>query len=186
MKMGSRVIVFQPNGSSCWSARSMRCKISRSRRRPISARRAISISTFPRAPSFLRSPPGDRRRMPVVQGTINRGKGKYAIAYAFQPGDNGVRLVLPGAVSLESADAALDVSDMPCSRVMLVAPPTVQGEQPGVHVRRQRARVQSLYARCHARGTSFRCFRIRDRAPAPSASRQAGPDAAAEATRIPK
>src|ERR1700722_20180131 len=37
--------------------------------------------------------------MPVKQGTIDKGKGRYAIAYAFQPGQNGVRIsyVLPYA-----------------------------------------------------------------------------------------
>jgi len=30
--------------------------------------------------------------MPVVQGTIDKGNGRYAIAYAFQPGQNGVRV----------------------------------------------------------------------------------------------
>ncbi len=35
--------------------------------------------------------------MPVKQGTIDKGKGRYAIAYAFQPGQNGVRIsyILP-------------------------------------------------------------------------------------------
>ena len=35
--------------------------------------------------------------MPVRQGTIDKGKGRYAIAYAFQPGQNGVRIsyILP-------------------------------------------------------------------------------------------
>ncbi len=30
--------------------------------------------------------------MPVRQSTIDKGKGRYAIAYAFQPGQNGVRI----------------------------------------------------------------------------------------------
>ncbi|HXC33642.1 MAG TPA: hypothetical protein VNZ56_14270, partial [Verrucomicrobiae bacterium] len=30
--------------------------------------------------------------MPVRQGTIDKGKGRYAISYAFQPGQNGVRI----------------------------------------------------------------------------------------------
>jgi len=62
--------------------------------------------------------------MPVVQGTIPRGESKYAIAYAFQPGDNGVRLSYdvpyPGNQTKLKFDNGYAVQ-----RVMLVAPPSV-------------------------------------------------------------
>ncbi len=63
--------------------------------------------------------------MPVVQGTIDRGKQQYAIAYAFQPGDNGVRLSYK--VPYTSNHATLQfTSPYSVQRVMLVAPPSVQ------------------------------------------------------------
>jgi len=62
--------------------------------------------------------------MPVVQGTTDRGKGKYAIAYAFQPGDNGVRFSYQVPYPSDHADLRL-TSDYSVGRVMLVAPPSV-------------------------------------------------------------
>ena len=68
--------------------------------------------------------------MPVTQGTIDKGKGRYAIAYVFQPGQNVVRLsyVVPytgNQVSLR------EVSSYDAQRVMLVIPPTMQISSPG-------------------------------------------------------
>ena len=55
-------------------------------------KRAISISQIPDGAQLSQVSSWGPSGMPVVQGTIDRGKQKYAIAYAFQPGDNGVRM----------------------------------------------------------------------------------------------
>jgi hypothetical protein len=63
--------------------------------------------------------------MPIRQGTIDKGKGRYAIAYAFQPGQNGVRIsyILPYG----GDHAALrESSTYDAQRVLLVIPPTMQ------------------------------------------------------------
>ena len=68
--------------------------------------------------------------MPVKQGTIDKGKGKYSIAYAFQPGQNGVRIsyILP----YTGNQAALrESSSYNSQRVLLVVPPTMQISSPG-------------------------------------------------------
>ena len=63
--------------------------------------------------------------MPVRQGTIDKGKGRYAIAYAFQPGQNGVRIsyIMPytGNVAQLRESSTYDAQ-----RVLLVIPPTMQ------------------------------------------------------------
>jgi hypothetical protein len=63
--------------------------------------------------------------MPVRQGTIDKGKGKYAIAYAFQPGQNGVRIsyIVPYA---GNAASIKESSTYDAARVLLVIPPTMQ------------------------------------------------------------
>ncbi len=63
--------------------------------------------------------------MPVRQGTIDKGKGRYAIAYAFQPGQNGVRIsyVLPYAGNQAQFRES---STYDAQRVLLVIPPTMQ------------------------------------------------------------
>jgi hypothetical protein len=68
--------------------------------------------------------------MPVKQGTIDKGKGRYAIAYAFQPGQNGVRLsyTLPYSGNHATLRAP---SSYDAQRVLLVIPPTMQVSSPG-------------------------------------------------------
>ena len=63
--------------------------------------------------------------MPVRQGTIDKGKGRYAIAYAFQPGQNGVRIsyIIPYAGDHASLR---EMSTYDAQRVLLVIPPTMQ------------------------------------------------------------
>jgi hypothetical protein len=63
--------------------------------------------------------------MPVRQGTIDKGKGRYAIAYAFQPGQNGVRIsyIVPYAGNQAQFRES---STYDAQRVLLVIPPTMQ------------------------------------------------------------
>jgi hypothetical protein len=63
--------------------------------------------------------------MPVTQGTIDKGNGLIAIAYAFQPGDNGVRVSYE--LPYDGNQATLRaVSGYDAQRVLLVYPPTMQ------------------------------------------------------------
>ncbi len=63
--------------------------------------------------------------MPVRQGTIDKGKGRYAISDAFQPGQNGVRISY--IVPYTGNQAQLrESSTYDAQRVLLVIPPTMQ------------------------------------------------------------
>jgi hypothetical protein len=68
--------------------------------------------------------------MPVRQGTIDKGKGRYAISYAFQPGQNGVRIsyIVPYAGNHAQFRES---STYDAQRVLLVIPPTMQVASPG-------------------------------------------------------
>jgi len=68
--------------------------------------------------------------MPVTQGTIDKGKGHYSISYAFQPGQNGVRLSYLVSYSGNQAKLRLP-SNFDAQRVLLVIPPTMQISSPG-------------------------------------------------------
>ena len=63
--------------------------------------------------------------MPVVQGTINKGNNKYAIAYAFQPGQNNVRLSYELPYAGNRATLHL-LSAYDAQHVLLLVPPTMQ------------------------------------------------------------
>ncbi len=63
--------------------------------------------------------------MPVRQGTIDKGKGRYAISYAFQPGQNGVRISY--IVPYTGNQAKIhESSTYDATRALLVIPPTMQ------------------------------------------------------------
>lgn len=63
--------------------------------------------------------------MPTVQGTLDRGKNRYAIAFAFRPGESGVRLSYQ--IPYPSNHVKLtEASIYPSGRVMLVAPPSME------------------------------------------------------------
>jgi hypothetical protein len=63
--------------------------------------------------------------MPVVQGTIDKGKDKMAIAFPFRPGESGVRLAYrlpyPGNHLM-----LRNVSPYAAERLIIAAPPTMQ------------------------------------------------------------
>jgi hypothetical protein len=63
--------------------------------------------------------------MPVRQGTIDKGKGRYSISYAFQPGQNGVRIsyILPYS---GNAAKIREAASYDSQRMLLVIPPTMQ------------------------------------------------------------
>ncbi len=63
--------------------------------------------------------------MPVRQSTIDKGNGHYAISYAFQPGQNGVRISY--IVPYTGNRAAIrESSTYDSQRVLLVIPPSMQ------------------------------------------------------------
>jgi hypothetical protein len=68
--------------------------------------------------------------MPIVLGTIDKGKNRYAIAYAFQPGDNGVRISYQIPYGSNSAKLLL-ASPYDAQKMLIAAPPTVQVSSEG-------------------------------------------------------
>ncbi|MGB7281608.1 MAG: carboxypeptidase-like regulatory domain-containing protein [Candidatus Acidiferrum sp.] len=72
--------------------------------------------------------------MPVVQEPIDKGKNRYSVAYAFRPGENGVRFSYDLSYAGNTATVKLPTV-YPGARLVVVAPPTVQiagdGLQPG-------------------------------------------------------
>jgi len=63
--------------------------------------------------------------MPVVQAPIDRGKNQYSVAYAFRPGENGVRFSYELPYANNTASVKLPTV-YPGARLVVVAPPSVQ------------------------------------------------------------
>ena len=68
--------------------------------------------------------------MPTTQGLIDRGKNRYAIAYAFRPGESGIRVSYE--LSYAGNKTTIHLSPAyPAASLMLLAPPTVTVSAPG-------------------------------------------------------
>jgi hypothetical protein len=68
---------------------------------------------------------GQASGMPVVQSAIDKGKNQKAIAYAFRPGQNEVRISYKLPYAGNQARLRV-ISPYSASRLVVVAPPTVQ------------------------------------------------------------
>jgi hypothetical protein len=118
--------------------------------------------------------------MPVVQAPIDKGKNRYSVAYAFRPGENGVRYSyeLPYANSTASVKLT---TVYPGTRLVVVAPPTVQitgdGLQPG-----GQEQGMSVYTRENLAANSTFTVSVAGSAPPPSPN-DADADAAAAQNR---
>jgi hypothetical protein len=106
--------------------------------------------------------------MPVVQAPIDRGKNKYSVAYAFRPGENGVRFSYELPYTGNAASVKLPTV-YPGARLVVVAPPSVQitaeGLQPG-----GQEQGMSVYSRDGLAANSALTVTVSGTAPPPSNS----------------
>jgi hypothetical protein len=170
VNVGSRVIVFQPNGDKLVVGEEYSLQNQSQPPKAYFNEKGDFSFQIPEGSQLSQVSSWGPSGMPVVQGTIDHGKGKYAIAYAFQPGDNGVRFSYQIPYPSNHADVRLS-SDYSVGRVLLVAAQRAN-KQPRLHARRHRAGLQSLHARFRSSGLAVRRFRFRHRS---SAADLAGP-----------
>jgi hypothetical protein len=112
--------------------------------------------------------------MPVVQTPIDRGKNKYSVAYAFRPGENGVRFSYELPYSGNAATVRLPTV-YPGARLVLVAPPTVQVTGDGLQSNGQEQGM-SLYTRDSLAANSTLSVSVSGTAPPPSGNEPASAD----------
>jgi hypothetical protein len=174
LKVGSRLIVFQPNGSSLLIGEEY--SLQNQSQPPLAYfnQRGDFDFEVPEGGQLSQVSSWGPSGMPVVQGTIDKGNRKYAIAYAFQPGDNGVRMSYQVPYPSNSATLRFS-SDYPAARVMLVAPPSVKVTSAGFSPAGTEQGF-NLYARdTVAAGLPFEVS-LSGTAPAPSADQQGAAD----------
>jgi len=112
--------------------------------------------------------------MPVVQAPIDRGKDRYSIAYAFRPGDNGVRFSYELPYSGNSASVKLPTV-YPGARLVVVAAPSVQITGDGLQAGGQEQGM-NLYSRDSLAANSTLTVSVAGTAPPPS-NNDSGADA---------
>ncbi len=130
VNVGSRVVVFQPNGDKLVVGEEYSLQNQSQPPKAYYSEKGDFSFQIPEGSQLSQVSSWGPSGMPVVQGTIDHGKGKYAIAYAFQPGDNGVRFSYQIPYPSNHADVRLS-SDYSVGRVLLVAAPSVTINSPG-------------------------------------------------------
>src|SRR5215471_7743311 len=120
----SHLVIFQPNGSTLTVAEQF--LVRNETKPPMAYFRADGTfqMTIPEKATLRQIAASGPSGMPVVQAPIELGKNKYAIAFAFRPGDNEVRLAyeMPYAGNTATLKLAPSYGE---SRVILVVPPSV-------------------------------------------------------------
>jgi hypothetical protein len=106
--------------------------------------------------------------MPVVQAPIDRGKNKYSVAFAFRPGENGVRFSYELPYVGNTASVKLPTV-YPGARLVVVAPPSVQIRGEGLEAGGVEQGM-SVYSRDGLRANSTLTVGISGTAPPPSSN----------------
>jgi len=127
----NHAVIVQPNGSDLMVGEEY--SIENKTQPPVAFYRADGSFDFsiPDGADFSQASAWGSAGMPVVQGTIDKGKNKLAIAFAFRPGESGVRISYkvpyPGnRITLKN------VSSYATDRMIIAAPPTVQISGDGI------------------------------------------------------
>jgi hypothetical protein len=106
--------------------------------------------------------------MPVVQAPIDRGKNKYSVAFAFRPGENGVRFSYELPYVGNTASVKLPTV-YPGARLVVVAPPSVEITGEGLQAGGLEQGM-SVYSRDGLTANSMLTVSISGTAPPPSSN----------------
>lgn len=126
----SRLIVFQPNGSSLIVGEEY---VVQNKSKPPSAffrKNGNFEFKIPDHAELQQVAAWGPSGMPVVQGTMDRGANRHAIAFAFRPGESGVRLSYQMLYRSERAVVPVE-SPYLINRIVIVAPPSIRINAPG-------------------------------------------------------
>ena len=168
----TRLIVFQPNGSVL--AVDEIYSIQNSSTPPLAYFKTDGDFEFqtPEGADKMQVSAQGPERMPLVQGAIDRGKNRYAIAYAFRPGDSAVNLQyeVPYAGNKNSVHFGTIYA---ADKVVILAPPSVSISSVGFQPAGSEQGM-SVYTRdAMPAGTSFDVS-VSGTAPPPTSADQQG------------
>jgi hypothetical protein len=170
-RVTSRFLVFQPNGPTLLIGEEF--LVENSTRPPRTFYRPDGTFEFVLPPGAELSqvsawgPAG----MPVVQGTLEKGSGRHAIAFPIRPGENGIRISYQ--LPYPEGQTTLRISSLyEASRVLLAAPNAMQLNGTGLQLAGNE-QGYNLYAREGlTRGTTFE-IRLQGTATLPPAGAEA-------------
>jgi hypothetical protein len=170
--VANHAIILQPNGADLMVGEEY--MIANKTQPPLAFYRADGSFDFtlPDGADFNQASAWGSSGMPVVQGTIDKGKNKMAIAFPFRPGESGVRLSYK--VPYAGNHVTLhNVSQYSSDRLIIAAPPTVQISGPGITAAGQDQGF-NVYMRDNVAANAPVEINVSGSAPMPSASQGGG------------
>jgi hypothetical protein len=169
--VSNHAIIVQPNGADLMVGEEY--AIENKTQPPVAFYRADGSFNFsiPDGADFNQASAWGSAGMPVVQGTIDKGKNKMAIAFPFRPGESGVRISYkvpyPGnQITLKNT------SPYATDRLIIAAPPTVQISGDGITPAGQDQGF-NVYTRTAVAADAPIAIKVSGTAPIPSASQGA-------------
>jgi len=181
--VANHAIILQPNGADLMVGEEY--MIANKTQPPLAFYRADGSFDFtlPDGADFNQASAWGTSGMPVVQGTIDKGKNKMAIAFPFRPGESGVRLSYK--VPYAGNHVTLrNVSQYSSDRLIIAAPPTVQISGAGIAAAGQDQGF-NVYMRDNVAANAPVEINVSGTAPMPSASQGGGGGPAGAANAAP-
>jgi len=170
--VANHAIILQPNGADLMVGEEY--MIANKTQPPLAFYRADGSFDFtlPDGADFNQASAWGSSGMPVVQGTIDKGKNKMAIAFPFRPGESGVRLSYK--VPYAGNHITLhNVSPYSSERLIIAAPPSVQVSGTGITAAGQDQGF-NVYMRDNVAANAPVEISVSGTAPMPSASQGGG------------
>ena len=175
IKVETHFVVFQPNGSTLEVGEEFAIRNDSQPAQAYFRPDGNFEFAIPEGASLKQIAAQGPSGMPVVQAPIDRGKNKYSVAYAFRPGENGVRFSYEIPYTGNAATIKLPTV-YPGARLVLVAPPTVQVTGEGLQSGGQEQGM-NLYSRDGLAANSTMAVSVSGTAPPPSGNDSADADA---------
>jgi hypothetical protein len=170
--VANHAVILQPNGADLMVGEEY--MIANKTQPPLAFYRADGSFDFalPDGADFNQASAWGASGMPVVQGTIDKGKNKMAIAFPFRPGESGVRLSYK--VPYAGNHVTLrNVSPYSSEHLIIAAPPTVQISGAGITAAGQDQGF-NVYTRDGVAANAPVEISVSGTAPMPSASQGGG------------
>ncbi|HSC45310.1 MAG TPA: carboxypeptidase-like regulatory domain-containing protein [Candidatus Acidoferrum sp.] len=170
----SHVVIFQPNSSSLTVGEEYEVKNAATPPQAYYKSDGNFEVTLPANADLKQIAASGPSGMPVVQAPIDKGKGRYAIAFAFRPGESDVRLSYELPYPNNSTTVKLPMT-FGGGRLLVVAPPGVQLTGDGLQMAGQEQGM-NVYERSAVTAGSVVTVLLNGTAPPPSPT-SAGADA---------
>ena len=165
----TRVVFFQPNGATLIVGEEY--SLQNDTKPPEAYFRADGNFEFslPEGAQLQQVAASGPAGMPVVQAPIDKGKGRFAIAYAFRPGENTVRYSYEIPYPNNTVAIKIPASAYAARRLLVVAPPSVQIAGEGLQAGGQEQGM-AIYGRENLAANATVAVNVSGAAPPPGAN----------------